>query len=242
MAVFRHRQWVRTLHGTIDASANRPFGKNHRGKHKCVGGFASQQRGTHLQVTLGYVEKSPLPENCHLAPSDLLCSFFVKKIKEIPGTPASRPLFVPPGVPGTPSLSLCALLFPENSHHFLGIPSKDDLPAQAALYVEVMAALPPSPRSPSIKSESVSSFPHTVPANVLLLLVNFTLPGLRFHVPPNTSVFLPRPVTPLHAPFLAWPRPFLARSSPGPRPALARSSPGPRPASPGPRPPSFQAI
>ena len=72
----------------------------------------------------------------------------------------------------------------------------------------------------------------------------------RFHFarftlsyPPNTSVFLPRPPPPLHAPLLARPRPFLARSSPGlacsspgPRPVLAR----PRPASPGPRPPSFK--
>ena len=53
-------------------------------------------------------------------------------------------------------------------------------------------------------------------------IVNFTLPGLRFHVPPDTSVFLPRPLTPLHAPFLARPRPVLAR----PRPFLTRSSPG----------------
>ena len=55
MAVFRHGQWVRTLSGTIGANANRPFEKNHRGKRKCMGGFASQQRGTHFQVTLGYV-------------------------------------------------------------------------------------------------------------------------------------------------------------------------------------------
>ena len=70
MALFRHRQWIRTLSGTIGANANRPFGKNHRGKRKCVGGFASQQRGTHLQATLGHVENPPLPENCHLALSD----------------------------------------------------------------------------------------------------------------------------------------------------------------------------
>ena len=59
MAGFRHRQWVRTLSGTIGANANRPFGKNHRGKRKCVGGFASRRRGTHLQVALGYVENPP---------------------------------------------------------------------------------------------------------------------------------------------------------------------------------------
>ena len=74
MAVFRHRQWVRTLSGTIGANANRPFGKNHRGKRKCVGGFASRQRGTHLQVALGYVENPPFPENCHLALSHKLAA------------------------------------------------------------------------------------------------------------------------------------------------------------------------
>ena len=47
--------------------------------------------------------------------------------------------------------------------------------------------------------------------------------------PPNTSVFLPRPLTPFQSPVLARPRPFLTRSSPVPRPVLARSSPGPRP-------------
>ena len=64
------------------------------------------------------------------------------------------------------------------------------------------------------------------------VIVNFTLPGLRFHETPNTSVFLPHPVTPLHAPlhapFLAWPRPFLAQSSPGLARSSARSSAGPR--------------
>ena len=32
----------------------------------------------------------------------LFCVFFYSKHQEIPGTPAGRPLFVPPGVPGTP--------------------------------------------------------------------------------------------------------------------------------------------
>ena len=45
----------------------------------------------------------------------------------------------------------------------------------------------------------------------------FHFARFTLHVPPNTSVFLPRPLTPLHAP-------FLARSSPVPRPA----SPVPR--------------
>ena len=40
-------------------------------------------------------------------------------LQEVPGTPAGRPLSVPPGVPGTSGrcpgdfLSLCALFFPE---------------------------------------------------------------------------------------------------------------------------------
>ena len=61
-------------------------------------------------------------------------------------------------------------------------------------------------------------------------LVNFTLPGLRFHTL-QTRVFfslaLSDPCTLSSSPV---PRPFLARSSPGPRPALARPSPGPLPA------------
>ena len=57
----------------------------------------------------------------------------------------------------------------------------------------------------------------------------FHFARLTLSCPPNTSVFLPHPLTPLHFPVLARPRPFLARSSPVPRPA----SPGPRPASPG---------
>ena len=71
------------------------------------------------------------------------------------------------------------------------------------------------------------------------------MPGLRFHAlqthrvflprPPNTSVFLPRPLTPrfppspshtFALPVLAWPRPFLAR--PAPRSALAWPMPRPR--------------
>ena len=54
---------------------------------------------------------------------------------------------------------------------------------------------------------------------------------LTLSYPPNTSVVLPRPLTPLHSsvlarprPFLARPRPFLARSSPVRCPALARSN------------------
>ena len=42
--------------------------------------------------------------------------------------------------------------------------------------------------------------------------------------PPNTSVFLFRPLTPLHPPSSPVPRPFLTRSSPVPRPALASSN------------------
>ena len=83
MAVFRHQDWVRTFSETIGANANRPFGKNHRGKRKCVGGFASRQRGTHLQVALGYVENPRFPENCHLA----LCgeeSATAKKMNRFP--------------------------------------------------------------------------------------------------------------------------------------------------------------
>ena len=57
MVVFRHRQWVRTLSGTIGANANRALRKEPQGEaRKCVGGFASRQRGTHLQVALGYVK------------------------------------------------------------------------------------------------------------------------------------------------------------------------------------------
>ena len=73
----------------------------------------------------------------------------------------------------------------------------------------------------------------------ILLRSKFHFARFTLSCPPNTSVFLPRTVTPLHSPVLArsspGPRPFLARPSPGPRPALARPSPGPRP-------PSFQAI
>ena len=76
---------------------------------------------------------------------------------------------------------------------------------------------------------------------------SYTLPGLRVHT--SKHVFLLRLSHPCTPPFLAWPRPFLARSSPVPRPFLARSSPGPRPvlarprpALTRPRPPSFQAI
>ena len=64
--------------------------------------------------------------------------------------------------------------------------------------------------------------------------------------PPNTSVFLPHPLTPLQAlssPALARSTPCPRPASPVPRPVLARSSPGPRPvlarprlASPGPLP------
>ena len=60
-------------------------------------------------------------------------------------------------------------------------------------------------------------------------IVNFTLPGLRFHTLQTravSSLALSHPCSP---PVLARPRPFLARSSPGPRPAspcLARPSPG----------------
>ena len=49
----------------------------------------------------------------------------------------------------------------------------------------------------------------------------------KFHFPrftTNTSVVLPRPLTPLHSPVLARPRPLLARSSPGPRPASPLST------------------
>ena len=48
------------------------------------------------------------------------CQFLYSKQQEILGTPAGRPLFVPPGVPGTPGrcpenffLSLGALFFPD---------------------------------------------------------------------------------------------------------------------------------
>ena len=62
MAVFSTSAVGTDIAGTIDASANQPFGKNHRGKRKCVGSFASRQRGTHLQVTLEYVENPPFPK------------------------------------------------------------------------------------------------------------------------------------------------------------------------------------
>ena len=65
-------------------------------------------------------------------------------------------------------------------------------------------------------------------------------PSSKFHFarftlscPPNTSVFLPRPLRPLCSPVLARPRSVLACSSPVPRPFLARPRPAlarPRPA------------
>ena len=61
--------------------------------------------------------------------------------------------------------------------------------------------------------------------------MNFVLPGLRFHA------LQTRGFPPLALSYTCTP-PVLAR----PRPVLARSSTSPRPASPGPRPPSFEAI
>ena len=61
----------------------------------------------------------------------------------------------------------------------------------------------------------------------------FHFARLTLSHPPNTSVFLPRPLHPCAPSSSPVPRPFLAR----PRPALARPSPGPRPALAWPRPP-----
>ena len=54
-------------------------------------------------------------------------------------------------------------------------------------------------------------------------LVNFTLPGLRFHTLQTRVFFSLAPSDPCTLPSSPVPRPFLARSSPG----LARPSPGP---------------
>ena len=73
------------------------------------------------------------------------------------------------------------------------------------------------------KPEPEPSFPVKLYWNTV---VNFTLPGLRFHTLQTrafSSLAFSHPCAP---PFLARPRPFLAR----PRPFLARSSPVPRPA------------
>ena len=55
----------------------------------------------------------------------------------------------------------------------------------------------------------------------VLSFSQFHLGRFTLAYPPNMSVFLPRPLTPLHSPVLARPRPFLSRSSP----VLARPSP-----------------
>ena len=69
-------------------------------------------------------------------------------------------------------------------------------------------------------------FLRSKPRNGKFHFAQFTL-----SCPRNTSVFLPRPLPPLHSPVLARPRPFLARSSPGlARPPFCRPSPGPLPA------------
>ena len=78
-------------------------------------GTSSRQRGTHLQVTLGYVENPPLPENCHLALCDsqhlgILGRTTQKDKSTLLYLPPQVGYRVPPGLGLVPSAAWRALL------------------------------------------------------------------------------------------------------------------------------------
>ena len=63
MAVLRRGQWVRTLSRTWAGTQVCLSGKKHRPwKHKRMGGFALQHRGTHFKVTQGMLKIPPARE------------------------------------------------------------------------------------------------------------------------------------------------------------------------------------